>query len=142
MNRFAVRHWVACLEARFGWRDEWVHCYDLLGVSYTHTVPADTEFPCELSRLDLFARFFNGRGTREFEVAIIWADGPRGPELIETYGPFTVHFPFGQPARNYVFRLRNIALLGPGRYQARLKMIRPRRRRQLAVEFFEVTIQP
>jgi hypothetical protein len=95
-----------------------------------------------LPRLDLFARFFNGRGTRVFEVAVVWMDHPAGAALIDTYGPFTVHFPQARPARSFVFRLQNLALPGTGRYQARLRMIKPRRRRRLAVEFFEVTIQP
>jgi hypothetical protein len=35
---------------------------DLLGVDYFHTVPADTEFPRTLSKLELFVRFIGTGG--------------------------------------------------------------------------------
>jgi hypothetical protein len=139
MSRLVVQHWVACLESVFEFRDEWLLPYNLLGVSYSHTVAADIEFPCEVPRLDLFARFFHGRGTRLFEVEVHWINGSM---RIEAYGPFTVHFRTDQAARSYVFRLQNIALPGPGLYRVELRTIKPRRRRPLATEFFEVLQTP
>jgi hypothetical protein len=138
MSRLAVQHWVACLESLFEFRDEWLLPYNLLGVSYSHTVAADIEFPCVVPRLDLFARFFHGRGTRLFEVEVSWIDGPTPETDVATYGPYTVFFRRDQAARSYVFRLQNLPLPGPGRYQIWLRMIKPRRLRPLATEFFEV----
>jgi hypothetical protein len=142
MSRLVVQHWIACLETQFEFSGAWLHPYNLLGVSYTYTVAADVEFPCEIPRLDLFARFFYGRGTREFEIEVHRTDAPNGPEWVETYGPFTVFFRRDQTARNYVFRLQNFPLPGPGRYQTLLRMVKPRRRRPLAEEFFEVVQTP
>src|SRR5579883_529168 len=138
MSRLVVRHWIACLESVFEFRDEWLLPYNLLGVGYSHTVAADIEFPCVVPRLDLFARFFHGRVTRLFEVEVSWLDDPTPTAPVNSYGPFTVFFRRDQSARNYVFRLQNIPLPGPGRYQVALRMIKPLRRRPLASEFFEV----
>jgi len=141
-RRLRVQHWVACLEAHFVAQEGWVHPYDLLGVSYTHTVPAALEFPRELPRLDLFARFFHGRGSREFELRVVWVDGPNGPEEVDIYGPFTVFFRPDQQVRSFVFRLLNIPLPGAGRYRVHLQAVKPRRRQPLATEFFAVVVQP
>jgi hypothetical protein len=138
MSRLAVQHWIACLESVFEFRDEWLFSYNLLGVSYSHTIATDTEFPCVVPRLDLFARFFHGRGPRLFEVRVCGLDGPTPLEPVDNYGPFTVFFRKDQTARSYVFRIQNIPLPGPGRYQVELRMIKPRRRQPLAAEFFEV----
>jgi hypothetical protein len=142
MSRLVVQHWIACLESVFEFRDEWLLPYNLLGVSYSHTVAADVEFPCVVPRLDLFARFFHGRGSRLFEVRVYWLDGPTPQAVIDSYGPFTVFFPPDRAARNYVFRLQNVPLPGPGRYQVALRMIKPYRKRALATEFFEVLQTP
>jgi hypothetical protein len=91
-------------------------------VSYSHTVAAEIEFPCVVPRLDLFARFFHGRGTRHFEVQVFWLDGPAPADPVDTFGPYTVFFPQDQEARNYVFRLQNIPLPGRGRYQVGLRI--------------------
>jgi hypothetical protein len=111
-------------------------------VSYSHTIAADVEFPCVVLRLDLFARFFHGRGTKLFEVAVYWLDGPTPLIAVSNYGPFTIFFPRDRAARSYVFRLQNIPLPGPGRYQVGLRMIKPLRGRLLASEFFEVLQSP
>jgi hypothetical protein len=141
-RKFRVQHWIACREAQFVAQEGWIHPYDILGVSYTHVVPADTEFPREIERLDLFARFVDGRGSREFEVEVVWVDGPAGRKDVDTYGPFTVFFRFDQHVRSYVFRLLNVPLPGAGRYRAHLWVVTARGRVMLATEFFEVLVQP
>jgi hypothetical protein len=142
MSRLVVRHWIACLETQFEFHTAWVHPYNLLGVSYSHTLPTDAEFPCVIPRLEVFARFFHGRGTRLFEVEVYWTDAPNGPVFVDSYGPYTVFFARDRPARSYVFRVQNVPLPGVGRYQIGLKMIEPRRNRRLATEFFEVIRSP
>jgi hypothetical protein len=137
-QRPIMQHWIACLESVFEFRDEWLLPYNLLGVSYSHTVAADIEFPCVVPRLDLFARFFHGRRSRLFEVEVYWTDGPTPQTPVNSFGPFTVFFRRDQTARSYVFRIQNISLPGPGRYQVWLRMIKPRRTGPLAIEFFEV----
>jgi hypothetical protein len=142
MSRLVVQHWIASLETQFEFSTTWVHPYNLLGVSYSHTVAADVEFPCVIPRLDLFARFFHGRGSRMFEIELYWTGAPGGSMRVDSYGPYTVFFRRDQAARSYVFRLQNLTLPGSGRYEVVLRMIKPRRNRPLATEFFEVLQTP
>jgi len=107
-------------------------------VCYEYKVPAG-DAPIEpIKRVDMFTRFFHGRGTWEFEAEVIWVDGPDGRELVVSYAPLVVFFRPTEPVRDYVFVLRNIPLPGLGRYRIYLRALKPRRRSPLAIEFFEV----
>ena len=91
-----------------------------------------------IDRVDMFTRFFHGRGTWVFEAEVIWVDGPDGRELVAYYGPQSVAFRPGDPVRDYVFVLRNVPLPGVGRYRIHLLATKPRRRDPVATEYFEV----
>ncbi len=59
MGRLHVQHCVVNMTTRqYGTHPT----SDLLGVDYFHTVPADTEFPRTLGKLELFVRFFGTDG--------------------------------------------------------------------------------
>jgi hypothetical protein len=135
-ERLHIQHWIACLETAVPPPVTVPSQYNLHGVCYSYTVPSGTTFPCSVPRLDMFARFFGGSGPTEFEVRVIWLDAPGGPRRLEVYGPVTVTFQPSVPVRDFSFRLRNVPLAGPGRYEIRLRMLNPRR--TLATEFLEV----
>ena len=141
-RRLVVRHWMMTLGTRVRPPVGPNNPYDLFAVSYVHPVPAGTDQIEPLARVDMFARFFHGRGTWEFETEVVWVDGPDGVESLVNYGPHTVAFRRGQPVRDFVFVLRNVPLPGEGRYRLYLWAIKPRRRRPLATEYFEVVRQP
>src|SRR5436305_1295491 len=128
-----VQHWIASLGSETSTPTGGPSRYDLHGVSYTYTVPIGTSFPGSVPLLCMFARFFGGSGTKEFEVSVSWLDAPDGPRRLETYGPIAVCFQPDVPVRDYSVRLRNVPLHGPGRYRIRLRMLKPRR--VLADEF-------
>jgi len=112
--------------------------YDLYGVSYVHTIPFGMERIEPIERVDMFTRFFHGRGTWEFEAEVIWVDGPDGREVVASYAPLFVFFRKAEPVRDHVFVLRNVPLPGLGRYRIHLRALKPRRRFPVAMEFFEV----
>ncbi len=59
MGRLRVQHCVVNVTTRqYGP----IPTSDILGVDYFHTVPADTEFPRTLGKLELFVRFFGTDG--------------------------------------------------------------------------------
>ena len=63
---------------------------DLLGVDYFRPVPADTEFPYTMPRLDLFVRFLVARlGPTEIAVRVrrLKDDGTNGERVAGTPGP-------------------------------------------------------
>ena len=141
-RRLRVQHWVACLEAGVVPPAGPNNFYNLLRVGYTHTVPADTEFPWAFPRLDMFARFYGGKGTCEFEIRVDWIDALEGSRLIDFFGPFRVAFRPNEPARDVTFRLLNVPTGGVGRLEIVLLAIRPRRRPPLAREYVTVVRQP
>src|SRR4051794_24444049 len=120
MARLRVQHWVACLRGQVIPPVGPQNFYNLLGVGYTYTAAADTEFPWVVPRLDMFARFFDGKGAADFEIRLIWADAPDGPREINTFGPWRVTFRPKEASRDHNFRLLNVPIIGVGRYQIEL----------------------
>ena len=137
-RRLVAHHWMMTLSARVQPPAGPINPYDLFGVTYVHRVPVGTVTIDPIDRVDMFARFFNGRGTWEFEVEVVWVDGPDGRELVARYGPFSVYFRPGQTVRDFVFVLRNVPVPGEGRYRVLLRGVKPRRRRPISTEYFEV----
>src|SRR5713226_5071039 len=74
---------------------------DLLRVDYWHDVPADTEFPRTLLRMDLFTRFYLERAKPcKFYLQVWWLDHPSGmQEMLGQFGPFLVNFRKGESVR-------------------------------------------
>ena len=124
-RRIAVHHFVANLTTRqYGPHPT----SDLLGVDDVHEVPADTEFPRFVPRIDLFTRFYLVDATPcEFYVRLWWLSAPRrrSGRLVEQHGPCFVPFPAGSGTYDHVFRLNNVRLVGAGNYTFRLVRYRP-----------------
>jgi hypothetical protein len=140
-----VQHWLVCRRGKVAAAAPY-NPYTLSGVTYRFAVPAAVGMspgdPYPAKQLCVFARFFGGSGSVDFEIRVAWLDGPGGGRVTaEVYGPFTIHFRAGEPVRDYVFRLRNVPLSGTGRYAVELVPATGRRAGPLAVEFFEV-VQP
>jgi hypothetical protein len=93
-----------------------------LVVDYWHDVPADTEFPHNIGRMDLFTRFYLEQATpTAFRVQMSWVDHPSGiPEVIGDYGPFRVNFRPAEAVRDVAFRLPMIQVQGVGRHRVEL----------------------
>ena len=114
-RRIAVHHFVANLTTRqYGSHPT----SDLLGVDYVHEVPADTEFPRWLPRVDLFTRFYlSGAKPTEFLIRVVWRSAPDSRQpCYRHYGPFIVAFLPTEVVRDHAFRLVNIRLDGVGWY--------------------------
>ena len=141
-RRLRVQHWVACLETRVVPPAGPNNFYDLLKVGYTHTIPPDAEFPWELRRLDLFARFVGGMGSVDFEIPVVWLDAPNGAKTVETFGPVRVTFRPGESVRDVVFRFHNVPIEGTGRHRISLRAVKPLRRQSLKSEFLMLTRLP
>ena len=77
-RRLVAHHWMMTLSARVQPPAGPINPYDLFGVTYVHRVPVGTVTIDPIDRVDMFARFFNGRGTWEFEVEVVWVDGADG----------------------------------------------------------------
>jgi hypothetical protein len=137
-----VQHWLRTLGTRVQPPVSADNPYDLFGVSYVHPAPGgDGPIP-PIPRVDMFTRFFHGVGAWEFEVEVIWVDGPDGSELVANYGPQPVTFRPTERVRDFVFVLRHVPLPGAGRYRIHLLAIKPRRRLPVATEYFEVVRKP
>ena len=142
----AIQHWLFCDDARVLPPAMPNNRYQLNGVSYRVAVsPATDRASSGAKRVkDIcqFARFFGGGGPHEFEIEVVWHDDPEESEApIETYGPYSIFFREGEPTRDYVFRLLNFPIEGPGRYSVRLIPLADLDRDALAVEYFEVVSQ-
>jgi hypothetical protein len=105
-------------------------------------VPAGTPFPTMLDRIDLYARFFDGRATALFELRVYWIDAPDGPELVEAYGPVRIRFRPGEPARDWVVRLLGVTVPGLGRYAFQLKKLGKVRSRLFATDYITIVEEP
>jgi len=118
-QKVSVHHFIANLTTRqYGPHPT----SDLLGVDYIHDVPADTEFPRTLARVDLFTRFYlNGAKPTEFFVRVLWLDSPT-PKLrrIGRYGPNLVSFQPNEAVHDHVFKVVNLRLAGAGRHRVLL----------------------
>jgi hypothetical protein len=100
---------------------------NLLGVDYWHDVPADTEFPRRIGRMDLFTRFYIRKAKPvEFFVRVLWLDTPTGtPRIIGRYGPELVSFRPDETVRDHVFKVIHLQLEGTGRHRILLLRERP-----------------
>lgn len=99
---------------------------DLFHVSHWVDVPANTEFPYTVPRLQLFARFYieQARPT-EFRIRVVWEDHPSGlPELVGDFGPYSEPFTRHPSVHDRSFTLHNLQLQGVGRYTAELLRLR------------------
>lgn len=134
-RRVRVHHFVANLTTRqYGSHPT----SDLLGVDYWHEVPADTEFPRTIGRIDLFTRFYlvHARPVK-FTVKIWWNDHPSGtPEPTGSYGPFLVNFHPGTWVQDAALHLHMVRVQGAGRHS--IELLRKRRRGWQAGELASV----
>jgi len=66
---------------------KWGGVTNLLGVDYLRTLPAETEFPRRVSKLDVFVRFFpRGSGPETLAVEVWWLnDDGTEREKVHTY---------------------------------------------------------
>ena len=137
-----VQHFVACLEVRVDGPVQLGRPCHLTDVSPVYGIPADRPYPVVVPRLDLFTRFFvREPGAADFEVRVVWLDGEGGrPERLEVYGPWSVVFQPGESMRDFLFRVVNVPLHGPGRYAFRLRDLN--RRRTIAAEYLEIVPLP
>ncbi len=146
-----IHHWILCRSAIVESPAKPTNHYSLLGVGYRFAVESRLEpeptFPKPIDSMCVFARFYGGLGSREFEIQVTWLDGIGDSEevIVEVYGPFTVHFREQESVRDYVFALRNVPILGAGRYAMRLYdldiPIVDTPAEPLAVEYFEVAYE-
>jgi hypothetical protein len=124
---------------------------DLLGVDYFHTVPADTEFPRTVARLELFVRFF-GAGLRPTQVRVTVSrlnpDGTDRDQCYDhTFPVCTTALP-GPVVIDRGYKLLNVQLPGEGEYAVRVLQAVKRRWeprpgwRVLAAEYFWVERAP
>jgi len=99
---------------------------DLFHVSHWLDVPADTEFPYTVARMQLFARFYlTGASPTEFRVRITWLDTPWNvSQVIGSFGPFLVPFAADAKCRDCSFNLHNIRLQGTGEHRVDLLRVR------------------
>lgn len=143
-----IHHWILCRSAVVESPARPMNPYSLYGVGFRFAVELQVEsepvFPKPIDHLCVFARFYGGSGTREFEIQVTWLDEFENSEetVVEIYGPFSVHFREGESVRDCVFSLRNVPILGTGRYAVRLYdldvPIYGIPSEPLAVEYFEV----
>ena len=124
---------------------------DLLGVDYFRTVPADTEFPYTLGRVELFVRFFasNLAATR-IRITVSWLN-PDGTDRRTVYRRHHHLSPTNGPGwvvDDRGFKLLFVVCPGEGKYAVRVWR-RSRRGwqtgpdwRLLATEYFSVTRGP
>lgn len=137
-----VQHFVLTrLSQRHGSTTTW----NLLGVEYRYTVPADTEFPKVIAQHDVFARFFvRGTGSARFVLRVWWLDAPEGKRLVYVSRRHRVAFTAASTVLDHPFRIANFDLPGEGRYAIRLYRHRKvnwqgRREEPLRTEYFSVT---
>ena len=142
MSRLFVQHWIACLDSQAVPPVGVNNFYNLLGVGHVHTFAGDVEFPAVIPELDMFARFVNGTGVRQFEVEVFWLDAPEGERLVNYYPPYQITFRSNEPLRDYAFRLANIPVGGAGLHSIRLYRSRRRGRKVLSNEYFYVVQLP
>jgi hypothetical protein len=93
-----------------------------LDVNYWRDIPADTEFPHHLARMDLFTRFYLDQAkATAFRVQVSWLDHPgESSVVVGDYGPFQVDFWPDESVRDVAFRLPVIPLQGAGRHSIEL----------------------
>ncbi len=103
---------------------------DLLGVDYFHTVPADTEFPRTLGKLELFVRFFGDNGITgrvRITVSRLYSNGTDRELVYRRMFDITATGVSGSVVLDRGFKLINVLIPGEGTYAVRVA----RRVRQL-----------
>lgn len=114
MGRLRVQHCVVNMTTRqYGPNPT----SDLLGVDYFHTVPADTEFPRTLSKLELFVRFFGNdgiSGSVRVTVSRLAPDGTDRELVYRRSFDVTVAGVSGQVVLDRGFKLVNVLVPGEG----------------------------
>jgi hypothetical protein len=138
-RRFTAQHFVACPTIEVD-RAGVNNPYTLRDVAYICVVTADQEWPVRLTDLWLYVRFFNGTGSREFAVLVVWLDGPSGREEVCEFQGIVVRFPAGEPVHSRAWRVATVRYPGPGRYVFRLRD--GRTRRILSREYIELRKLP
>ena len=96
---------------------------DLLGVDYFHTVPADTEFPRTLGKLELFVRFFadNGiAGRVRVTVSRLHPNGTSRELVYRKRFDLAASNVGGSVVLDKGFKLINVLIPGEGTYVVRV----------------------
>jgi hypothetical protein len=140
LGTIAVQHCIlATVTKRHGTRP----VFDLLEVAYEYTVPADTEFPKFVSKLDLFLRVLaRSAGPTQLRIRVYRRRRRRQWERVNDF--FSPNRVLSFPRNRTVvlsdsFRLPNVKLTGTGLYAVRVFFRPPRSRWQLgAAEYFRV----
>lgn len=79
--KFAVQHFVACLNAAWDGTPGPRTTRTLERVGYDYAIPPDTEFPFEEIEFWVYARFYRVgtvNGSRGFSLDVYWHDAPGG----------------------------------------------------------------
>lgn len=110
-----VQHWALTTLARsYGGRE----AFDLFEVAYELTVPADTEFPRTIPRLDMFLRVFaTDAGPTRLRVRVYHEPRPGRWQLRSEYGDprHVMALPDpGEVVHSRSFRMPNVSLGGVG----------------------------
>ena len=96
---------------------------DLLGVDYFHTVPADTEFPRTVGKLELFVRFFGTDGISgrvRVTVSLLNPDGTDRELVYRRAFDLSTTAARGFVVLDKGFKLLNVLIPGEGTYAVRV----------------------
>lgn len=96
---------------------------DLLGVDHFRTVPADTEFPRTLGKLELFVRFYGSDGITgrvRITVSYLWPDGSDRELVYRNLFNIAVPNLSGAVIMDRGFKLVNVLIPGEGSYAVRV----------------------
>jgi hypothetical protein len=124
---------------------------DLLGVDYTLTAPADTEFPWSVGGAEVFVRYFvwNPRPVTVWvSVTRLNPDDTDGAQIYRKRYDLRFPPPPGRAMMDTGLKLRNLSFPGEGRYAIRiLRPVKGRWQvgpnwRTLGVEYFLVERGP
>lgn len=120
MGRLRVQHCVVNMTTR-QYRPN--PTSDLLGVDYFHTVPADTEFPRTVGKLELFVRFFGTDGVTgrvRITVSHLETDGTDRELVYRKVFDVSVPGVGGAVVLDRGFKLLNVLVPGEGTYAVRV----------------------
>jgi hypothetical protein len=96
---------------------------DLLGVDYFHTVPADTEFPRAVGKLELFVRFFGTNGISgrvRVTVSLLNPDGTDRELVYRKVFNLPTSTASGLVVLDKGFKLLNMLIPAEGTYAVRV----------------------
>ena len=115
---FAVKHFLVCRRLSLPRAVPYAP-YTLHDVLYHVDVPEYREWPVRLGEVWVFARFYNGTGTRRFTVSVSWYDAG-GEDADVAFFDVAVAFPPGSAVLDRGWNLSAVQFPGPGRYVFRL----------------------